>query len=126
MKIEEGKFYRLHDGRKARIYEIYGEQRVIHGVIYEPDETLTLAKWNLSGSAPGLGLEYYIKEEWREKHPAEDWPRGKVIEVSINGSVWSLRRFREYRKGAYLPIVTLNDVGTDVAYWRFGRVLNEN
>lgn len=63
MKIEAGKFYKIRDGEKVKIYEVYGH--VIHGV-YQ-DAAKNLGCWLIDGKKSGL-VEYPddIVDEWED------------------------------------------------------------
>ena len=124
MKIEKGKFYRLKNGQKAEIYAVHERNKTIHGVIYDNHGSLSLMAWTIDGAAlPDLS----IKGEWREKHPAEDWVRGTIVEVSNDQKKWYLRRFYNVCLDSPFPIVTFNDGCTlTLSHSKYARLPNEN
>lgn len=125
MKIEKGKFYKLMNGLKAEIYAVHENYNIVHGVIYKGDGVITLAEWGLDGRA--VPISQTIMMNWEEKHPAEDWPPGTIVEVSNDEKSWKLRRFVGVNKNLDPSIstyhfVTSEDGHPSLVSWRYVRL----
>ena len=125
MKIEKGKFYRLENGQKVEIYAVHEKQGVIHGVLYASNFGVSFMAWALDGTPFCHFSDHAIKEEWGEKHPAEDWPKGRIVEVSNDKQTWYLRRFEGVRPGTPNPIQTLCDGYLAREKWLYARIPEE-
>ena len=102
--IEVGKYYKLKDGRKARVYATdgyYGKQ--IHGAIYYFNDGWSFAIWDEQGKFHRTcDSQLDIVSEWVEPHPAENWEVDKKIWVSDNNYTWKKAHFAKYLNGVIL------------------------
>lgn len=74
MKIEAGKFYRLRDGLKARIYATDGARQCpIHGSYFSEGQWHQ-GIWDASGAySSSITSSLDIVSEWREPRRYEAW-----------------------------------------------------
>jgi len=97
-KTSTSEFFVNRLGMKVRIYaRDCGPSKGVHGA-YLSNEFWQMAPFTEEGNSPTIWRSAYdIVGEWREPHPAESWPQGKIVEVSaILGGSQFLRRFYEY------------------------------
>lgn len=102
MKIEVGKFYKMRDERKVRIYCTDGDARSgVHGAFYNGRGWFawTWTKEGISDSSTGKS-NYDIISEWVEPHPAESWPvDAKILVRDYEGGEWVKRYFAKFENG---------------------------
>ena len=78
MEITAGKFYRTRAGQKARIYEVYHEQGVVHGAVFAPDKEWDFFMWLPNGRYwANDTTEWDLISEWSDhpEIPQEFWQK---------------------------------------------------
>jgi len=93
----KAEFFVDEQGHKVRIYSRdCGKSPLVHGA-YLMDGYWSIRNYTVDGEPVYAPLGYPIVGEWKEPHPAESWPQGKIVEVSdVLGGPKFLRRFYEY------------------------------
>jgi len=95
----KAEFFVDEQGHKVRIYSRdCGKSPLVHGAYLMKGHWI-IGNYTLEGKPVYDPLGYLIVGEWKEPpHPAESWPREKIVEVRNGAGVeWVLRRFYSYR-----------------------------
>ena len=103
MLLQANEDYLTRSQGRVTIYAVYPEIDRAHGAIWNTPPGLKKAvpfllnSWRLTGVHPHFS-SFDILEVWRDKHPAEDWEEGTIVEVSHTEKNWILHRFAFYDK----------------------------